>query len=143
MDENSSPKDDKLYEQHAEKRKQSTFLKIKVLKNFNESERLMFNEINNFLEKLTEISSILQLGMTEEEKIKTIENCSKEITVPQVAYLPTNPQMRVFKIDHKSGRPLRSAAKNPFMLTFYCKEVEDMDKLLKEQYIKKLLVNTL
>lgn len=39
--------------------------------------------------------------------------------------------MRVYKIDYKSGRPLRSAAKNPFLLTFYCKEVDDINKLLK------------
>lgn len=44
--------------------------------------------------------------------------------------------MRIYKIDYKSGRPLRSAAKNPFMLTFYCEEVDDMDKLLKDLSLK-------
>ena len=44
--------------------------------------------------------------------------------------------MRIYKIDYKSGRPLRSAAKNPFMLTFYCEEVDDMDKLLRDLSLK-------
>ena len=69
--------------------------------------------------------------MSENEKIQTIEKCAREIVIPKIAYLPTNPQMRVYKIDYKSGRPLRSAAKNPFLLTFYCKEVDDINKLLK------------
>lgn len=83
------------------------------------------------MDQLTRISSILKVTMTEKEKIQTIKKLAQKITIPKVAYLPTNPTMRVVGIDTSSGRPMQSAAKCPFLLSFYVERAEDLDSLLR------------
>ena len=44
--------------------------------------------------------------------------------------------MRVIEIDKFSGRPMQSAAKCPFLLTFKCVRVDDINFYLKQKTTK-------
>lgn len=69
--------------------------------------------------------------MTETEKLEMIKELVTKIKIPKIAYLPTNPNMRIIGIDINSGRPMQSAAKCPYLLNFYIEKIENIDILLK------------
>ncbi len=77
-----------------------------VESSFSQEELRIFREIDKFLESVTSISSILKVTMTEKEKTLMIKKLALKIVVPKIAYLPTNPTVRVIGIDCNSGRPM-------------------------------------
>ncbi|KAG8826070.1 phosphatidylinositol-4- kinase [Serendipita sp. 401] len=73
-----------------------------------------------FFNEVTSISGKLKPFITRskpEKKAKIDEEMAK-IVVEVGVYLPSNPDGKVIDIDKKSGRPLQSHAKAPFMATF-------------------------
>lgn len=80
----------------------------------------------NFFEKVTNISRTLKPFVKAEkwEKKAKIDEELARIVVDPGVYLPSNPESIVVGIDYKSGRPLQSHAKTPFMATFMVKSDE-------------------
>lgn len=132
VEEKAKPEEDRRYEQNEQKRFEATQLVNKIMRNFTEHDAKVFNEVDTFVTTLTEISSKMQPAMPKEEKIQVIRANVEKIKIPKYAYLPTNPHMRVVEINRDSGRPMQSAAKCPFLLSFRCEEVHDIDSLMRE-----------
>ena len=100
-------------------------------KDFYEREFAFFNEV-------TSISGKLRPYIKKEkaEKKQKIEEELRKITVEVGVYLPSNPEGVVVGIDRKSGKPLQSHAKAPFMATFRIRknkgDMEGTDNLLED-----------
>lgn len=56
-----------------------------------------------------------------ERKQACLDALSK-ITAEKGVYLPSNPEAMVLQVDQKSGRPMQSAAKAPFLAKFRVKK---------------------
>lgn len=84
-----------------------------------------------FFSEVTSISGKLKPYIKKskaEKKIKIDEEMAKIVMRPGV-YLPSNPDGVLVDINRRSGRPLQSHAKAPFMATFKIKkEVDDVDE---------------
>ncbi|KAF9410441.1 phosphatidylinositol-4- kinase, partial [Entomortierella beljakovae] len=74
----------------------------------------------NFFNQVTSISGSLMpyVKKPKTEKKKKIDEEMAKVVVDVGVYLPSNPDGVVVDIDKKSGRPLQSHAKTPFMATF-------------------------
>ncbi|KAH7069501.1 hypothetical protein FB567DRAFT_540259 [Paraphoma chrysanthemicola] len=106
---------------------------------FYEREFAFFNEV-------TGISGTLRSVLHEPKEVKKqkIEEELRKIQVEVGVYLPSNPDGQVIGIDRKSGKPLQSHAKTPFMATFRIRknkpstpgvieETEDNDRASQKQ----------
>ncbi|KAJ5232588.1 hypothetical protein N7468_005544, partial [Penicillium chermesinum] len=81
--------------------------------NFYEREFSFFNEITGISGKLKPY-----IKKSKPEKKEKIEEELRKIKVEVGVYLPSNPDGVVVGIDRKSGKPLQSHAKAPYMATF-------------------------
>ncbi|KAF9919852.1 phosphatidylinositol-4- kinase [Linnemannia zychae] len=95
-------------------------------KSFYEREFTFFNQV-------TSISGTLMplVKKTKPEKKKKIDEEMAKIVVDVGVYLPSNPEGVVVDIDKKSGRPLQSHAKTPFMATFKVRKTREESNLSK------------
>ncbi|KAI8817561.1 kinase-like domain-containing protein, partial [Fimicolochytrium jonesii] len=84
-------------------------------KNFFEREISFFSEVTGISGKL---KPLVERGATKAEKKAKIDEEMDKVKVDVGVYLPTNPEGIILDIDKKSGRPLQSHAKAPFMATF-------------------------
>ncbi|KAF7295444.1 hypothetical protein MIND_01084200 [Mycena indigotica] len=82
--------------------------------------RAFYDREFGFFNEVTSISGKLKpyIKKTKPEKKAKIDEEMAKITVDVGVYLPSNPDGIVVDIDKKSGRPLQSHAKAPFMATF-------------------------
>ena len=80
----------------------------------------------DFFGKVTDISGTLKplIKRPKPEKKQKIEEELRKIQVEVGVYLPSNPDGVVIGIDRKSGKPLQSHAKAPFMATFRIRKDE-------------------
>ena len=99
-------------------------------KDFYEREFTFFNEITDISGKLRPF-----IKRSKPEKKQKIEEELRKIKVDVGVYLPSNPDGTVVGIDRKSGKPLQSHAKAPYMATFRIKKnravveaAEDLNK---------------
>jgi phosphatidylinositol 4-kinase A len=90
-------------------------------KSFYEREFSFFNQV-------TSISGTLKpfIKRSKLEKKAKIDEEMKKIELDVGVYLPSNPDGEVIGIDRKSGRPLQSHAKAPFMATFKIRRVQNL-----------------
>lgn len=99
-------------------------------KSFYEREFSFFNEVTSISGKLRPF-----IKRPKPEKKQKIEEELRKIKVDVGVYLPSNPDGVVIGIDRKSGKPLQSHAKAPFMATFRIRkeegEVEDREEKLQ------------
>ncbi|CCM00003.1 uncharacterized protein FIBRA_02028 [Fibroporia radiculosa] len=82
--------------------------------------RTFYDREFTFFNEVTSISGKLKpyIKKTKPEKKAKIDEEMAKIRVEIGVYLPSNPDGVVIDIDKKSGRPLQSHAKAPFMATF-------------------------
>ncbi|ORX86288.1 hypothetical protein BCR32DRAFT_290137 [Anaeromyces robustus] len=85
-------------------------------KEFYEREFTFFNEVTGISGKLMPF-----IKCSKPEKKKKIDEEMAKIKVDVGVYLPSNPDSIVIDIDYKSGIPLQSHAKAPFLATFKTK----------------------
>ncbi|KAG2100206.1 uncharacterized protein F5147DRAFT_710970 [Suillus discolor] len=82
--------------------------------------RAFYDREFGFFNEVTSISGKLKpfIKKSKPEKKAKIDEEMAKIVVDVGVYLPSNPDGSVIDIDKKSGRPLQSHAKAPFMATF-------------------------
>lgn len=102
-----------------------------VDKAFYEKEFTFFDEVTNISGKLKPF-----IKRPKPEKKQKIEEELRKIKVEVGVYLPSNPDGVVIGIDRKSGKPLQSHAKAPYMATFRIRknltDMEGTDDMLEE-----------
>lgn len=100
-------------------------------KDFYEREFSFFNEITDISGKLRPF-----IKKSKPEKKQKIEEELRKIKLEVGVYLPSNPEGTVIGIDRKSGKPLQSHAKAPYMATFRIKKnkggMEGTDDMLEK-----------
>ncbi len=81
-----------------------------------------------FFDEVTDISGKLKpfIKKPKPEKKAKIEEELRKIKVEVGVYLPSNPDGVVVGIDRKSGKPLQSHAKAPYMATFRIRKKKDV-----------------
>ncbi|CAG8516675.1 5515_t:CDS:10 [Ambispora gerdemannii] len=101
-------------------------------KEFFEREFTFFNNVTSISGKLKPY-----IKKSKEEKKQKIDEEMKKIKVDIGVYLPSNPEGIVIGIDYKSGRPLQSHAKAPFMATFKIRKTKNDSDEIKEVLVAR------
>lgn len=91
-----------------------------LISSFNGEDKAFYEREFAFFGEVTDISGKLKpfIKKTKPEKKQKIEEELRKIKVEVGVYLPSNPDGVVVGIDRKSGKPLQSHAKAPYMATF-------------------------
>jgi phosphatidylinositol 4-kinase len=110
----------------------------RMIAGFSNSDRAFYEREFAFFDEVTSISGKLKpfIKRPKPEKKQKIEEELRKIKVDVGVYLPCNPDGVVIGIDRKSGKPLQSHAKAPYMATFRVKKsrgnIEATDEMLEE-----------
>jgi phosphatidylinositol 4-kinase A len=104
-----------------------------LVSSFSQEDNEYFEKEFAFFNEVTDISGKLKpyIKKPKPEKKQKIEEELRKIKVEVGVYLPSNPDGVVVGIDRKSGKPLQSHAKAPYMATFRIrkdKPVESTDE---------------
>lgn len=103
-----------------------------MLKSLSKEDFSFYEKEFGFFNEVTSISGKLKpyIKKSKAEKKVKIDEEMAIIEVKPGVYLPSNPDGVVVDINRKSGKPLQSHAKAPFMATFKIKkDVDDVDEL--------------
>ncbi|KAL2020169.1 hypothetical protein VTK56DRAFT_8693 [Thermocarpiscus australiensis] len=109
-----------------------------MVESFSDADREFYEREFAFFDEVTSISGKLKplIKRSKPEKKQKIEEELRKIKVEVGVYLPSNPDGVVIGIDRKSGKPLQSHAKAPFMATFRIKKnkggVEAAEEMLED-----------
>lgn len=100
-----------------------------LISSFSGEDRDFYEREFDFFGKVTGISGTLKplIKRPKSEKKQKIEEELRKIQVDAGVYLPSNPDGVVIGIDRKSGKPLQSHAKAPFMATFRIRKEGEVD----------------
>jgi len=108
-----------------------------MVNSFSEFDRDFYEREFAFFDEVTGISGKLKplIKASKPEKAQKIEEELRKIKVEVGVYLPSNPDGVVIGIDRKSGKPLQSHAKAPYLATFRIKKtkriLEDDQELIE------------
>ncbi|KAK2768778.1 phosphatidylinositol-4- kinase [Arachnomyces sp. PD_36] len=96
---------------------------------FSDDERDFYEREFSFFHEITDVSGKLRpyIKKSKPEKKQKIEEELRKIKVEVGVYLPSNPDGVVVGIDRKSGKPLQSHAKAPYMATFRIRKTKQDD----------------
>ncbi|KAL6716283.1 Phosphatidylinositol 4-kinase stt4 [Lecanora helva] len=99
-------------------------VKDRMIAGFSEADKAFYEREFSFFGEITGISGKLRpfIKKSKPEKKQKIEEELRQIRVEVGVYLPSNPDGTVIGIDRKSGKPLQSHAKAPYMATFRIKK---------------------
>ena len=103
-----------------------------MIQSFSKTDRAFYKREFSFFNEITDISGKLRpfIKKSKPEKKQKIEEELRKIKVEVGVYLPSNPEGTVIGIDRKSGKPLQSHAKAPYMATFrIVKNKGDMESI--------------
>lgn len=109
-----------------------------MIASFSGTDKAFYEREFTFFNEITDISGKLRpfIKRSKQEKKQKIEEELRKIKVEVGVYLPSNPDGVLIGIDRKSGKPLQSHAKAPYMATFRIKknrgEMEGTDKMLEK-----------
>ncbi|KAF2201848.1 phosphatidylinositol 4-kinase-like protein STT4 [Delitschia confertaspora ATCC 74209] len=97
-----------------------------LISSFSGKDREFYEREFSFFNEVTSISGKLRpfIKSPKPEKKQKIEEELRKIKVEVGVYLPSNPDGEVIGIDRKSGKPLQSHAKAPYMATFRIKKTK-------------------
>ena len=110
----------------------------RMISGFSTVDRAFYEREFTFFDEVTSISGKLKpfIKRPKPEKKQKIEEELRKIKVDVGVYLPSNPDGVVIGIDRKSGKPLQSHAKAPYMATFRIKksrgDIEEIDEMSEE-----------
>jgi phosphatidylinositol 4-kinase len=110
----------------------------RMVQSFDPVDREFYEREFTFFDEVTGISGKLKplIKKSKPEKAQKIEEELRNIKVEVGVYLPSNPDGVVIGIDRKSGKPLQSHAKAPFMATFRIKKdkggLEETGSMIEE-----------
>ena len=110
----------------------------KMVEEFSTVDREFYEKEFSFFDEVTSISGKLKpfIKADKPTKKQKIEEELRKIKVEVGVYLPSNPDGVVIGIDRKSGKPLQSHAKAPYMATFRIKKskggMEEVDDMLEK-----------
>lgn len=110
----------------------------RMIAEFSAVDKAFYEKEFSFFDEVTSISGKLKpyIKRPKPEKKQKIEEELRKIKVEVGVYLPSNPDGVVIGIDRKSGKPLQSHAKAPYMATFRIKknkgDMEETDDMLEE-----------
>ncbi|RBQ95636.1 hypothetical protein VDGD_08800 [Verticillium dahliae] len=111
----------------------------KMVANFSDADRDFYLREFAFFDEVTSISGKLKpfISRPKPEKAQKIEEELRKIKVDVGVYLPISSDGVVIGIDRKSGKPLQSHAKAPYMATFRVKKAKksiavDGEELVEE-----------
>ncbi|KAK4952033.1 Phosphatidylinositol 4-kinase stt4 [Elasticomyces elasticus] len=97
-----------------------------LISSFAQEDKVFYEREFDFFAKVTGISGTLKpfIKSPKPEKKQKIEEELRKIELDVGVYLPSNPDGVVIGIDRKSGKPLQSHAKAPYMATFRIRKDE-------------------
>jgi len=72
----------------------------------NSTEKMIFNNVDQFFEEVTAISSKLVVQWEKPKKAAQIKIHLKKIALNDYLYMPTDPQYKLMDIDYNSGSPM-------------------------------------
>ncbi|KAL9006999.1 MAG: hypothetical protein Q9188_000287 [Gyalolechia gomerana] len=95
-----------------------------MIASFSGTDKAFYEREFSFFNEVTDISGKLRpfIKKSKPEKKQKIEEELRKIKVEVGVYLPSNPDGTVVGIDRRSGKPLQSHAKAPYMATFRIKK---------------------
>lgn len=110
----------------------------KMVDSFPPEDKAFYEKEFSFFAEVTDISGKLKplIKRPKPEKKQKIEEELRKIKVEVGVYLPSNPDGVVIGIDRKSGKPLQSHAKAPFMATFRIKKPKTENVEVAEDVIE-------
>lgn len=110
-----------------------------LIGSFTQEDKGFYEREFDFFGKVTGISGTLKplIKRPKPEKKQKIEEELRKIQVDVGVYLPSNPDGVVIGIDRKSGKPLQSHAKAPFMATFRIRKEEADPEGDSQQIVKR------
>jgi len=109
-----------------------------LVSSFTKTDRGFYEREFAFFDEVTSISGKLKpfIKKSKPEKKQKIEEELRKIKVEVGVYLPSNPDGVVIGIDRKSGKPLQSHAKAPYMATFRIRKDKESSDGVDEQLRK-------
>ena len=109
----------------------------RLIGSFSSTDKAFYEREFSFFNEITDVSGKLRpfIKKSKPEKKQKIEEELRKIKLEVGVYLPSNPDGVVIGIDRKSGKPLQSHAKAPYMATFRIKknkgDMETTDDMLE------------
>ncbi|XP_075212959.1 phosphatidylinositol 4-kinase alpha-like [Lycorma delicatula] len=89
-----------------------------IINDLSGPEKVFYEREFEFVNQITEISSQIPKNLRSEERKAACVAALMKINVKPGCYLPCNPESLIYDIDYRSGTPLQSKARTPYLAKF-------------------------